>query len=154
MNLHLYKVFDLTDINERCESPMDCCRVMTDKDLRKEFMWALDNGKIPQELIDDFGGDPDYCDELDDNPKLENLKIGTVIDMLRDIENYECGTGYYILETDVEIELNPAMVDRWLDVLNYWDDEVRDAAERTNKMPMYHKYEKVQDEIYRMIKGV
>lgn len=152
MNLHLYKVFDLTDINERGEFPMDCCRVMTDKDLRKEFLWALDNGKIPEQLVVDYQTDPDYKNE---NWKdMSNLRVGTMIDMLNDIPNYECGTGYYILETDVEVELNRAMLDNWLDVLNYFDSDVQDAAERENKMSMYKKYEQVQDEIYRMIKGV
>lgn len=152
MNLHLYKVFDLTDINEQGESPMDCCRVMTDKDLRREFLWAYDHGRIPHELIDDFKGDPDYKKE--DWNDMGNLRVGTMIDMLNDITNYECGTGYYIDETDVEVELDRKMLDEWLDVLNYFDSDVQDAAERENKMSMYHKYEKVQDEIYRMIKGV
>lgn len=152
MNLHLYKVFDLTDINERGESPMDCCRVMTDKDLRKEFLWAYNHDRIPHELIDDYKGDLDYKKE---NWKdMGNLRVGTMIDMLNDITNYVCGTGYYIDETDVEVELNRAMVDKWLDVLNYWDDDVREAAERTNKMGMYQEYDTVIEDIYRMKKGV
>jgi len=152
MNLHLYQIFDLTTINEQGESPMDCCRVMTDKDLRKEFMWALNHGKIPHDLIDGYKGDPDYKKE--DWNDMGNLRVGTMIDIMNDIPNYVCGAGYYILETDVEVELNPAMVDRWLDVLNYWDDEVRDAAERTNKMGMYQEYDTVIEDIYRMKKGV
>lgn len=152
MNLHLYKVFDLTDINERGESPMDCCRVMTDKDLRKEFLWAYNHDRIPHELIDDYKGDPDYKKE---NWKdMGNLRVGTMIDMLNDITNYVCGRGYYIDETDVEVELNRAMVDKWLDVLNYWDDDVREAAERANDMRMYNEYDKVINDIYRMTKGV
>ena len=131
---------------------LDAVRVMTEKELRKEFLWALDNGNIPEQLIVDYQTNPDYKNE---NWKdMSNLRVGTMIDMLNDICNYECGTGYYILETDVEVELNLAMVDRWLDVLNYWDDEVRDAAERTNKMPMYNEYDTVINDIYRMKKGV
>lgn len=152
MNLHLYQVFDLTNINDYGESPMDCCRVMTDKDLRKEFLWAYNNGNIPHELIDDYKGDPDYKKE--DWNNMENLRVGTMIDILNDITNYVCGTGYYITETDVEVELNRAMVDKWLDVLNYWDDEVREAAERTNDMRMYNEYDNVINDIYRMTKGV
>ena len=152
MNLHLYIVFDLEDINDYGASPMDCCRVMTDKDLRKEFLWALNHGKIPHELIDDYKGDPDYKKE--DWDDMENLRVGTMIDMLNDITNYECGTGYYIDETDVEVELDRKMLDEWLDVLNYFDSDIQDAAERENKMSWYHKYEKVQDDIYRMTKGV
>lgn len=34
------------------------------------------------------------------------------------------------------------------------DYEVRDAAERTNKMGMYTEYDSVIDDIYRMKKGV
>ena len=152
MNLHLYIVFDLTDINDYGADPMDCCRVMTDKSLRQEFMWALKHGKIPHELIDNYKEDPDYKKE--DWDDMENLRVGTMIDMLNDIGNYECGTGYYIDETDVEVELNRAMIDKWLDVLNYWDDEVREAAERANDMRMYNEYDKVINDIYRMIKGV
>ena len=152
MNLHLYIVFDLTDINDCGASPMDCCRVMTDKTLRQEFLWAYNHEKIPHELIDDYKADNDYKNE--DWTDMGNLRVGTMIDMLNDITNYECGTGYYIDETDVEVELNRKMLDEWLDVLNYFDSDVQDAAERENKMSWYHKYEKVQDEIYRMIKGV
>lgn len=152
MNLHLYIVFDLTRINEDGEHPMDVCRVLTDKTLRDEFLWAYNNGRIPHELIDDYKGDPDYKTENWDD--MGNLRIGTMIDMLNDIANYECGTGYYITETDVEVELNRKMLDEWLDVLNYFDSDIADVAERENKMVWYHKYEKVQDEIYRMIKGV
>lgn len=152
MNLHLYIVFDLTRINEDGEHPMDVCRVLTDKTLRQEFLWAYDNGRIPHELIDDYKADPDYKKENWND--MGNLRIGTMIDMLNSITNYVCRTGYYINETDVEVELNPAMVDRWLDVLNYWDNEVRDAAERTNKIPMYNEYDKVINDIYRMTKGV
>ena len=152
MKLHLYKVFDLTTINDSGESPMDCCRVMTDKELRREFLFAYDQGGIPQDLIDDYKTDPDY--KAENWNDMGNLRIGTMVDMLNDIPNYVCGEGYYILETDVEVELNRAMVDRWLDVLNYWDDEVRDAAERTNKMPMYNEYDTVINDIYRMKQGV
>lgn len=46
------------------------------------------------------------------------------------------------------------MLERWLDVLNYFDSDVCDAAERTNKMGMYTEYEVVQDEIYNILKGL
>lgn len=153
MNLHLYKLVDMGNCDmDNGNDVLDAVRVMTEKELRKEFLWALDNGNIPEQLIVDYQTNPDYKNE---NWKdMSNLRVGTMIDMLNDICNYECGTGYYILETDVEVELNLAMVDRWLDVLNYWDDEVRDAAERTNKMPMYNEYDTVINDIYRMKKGV
>lgn len=100
-NLHLYIVFDLTEINEHGSDPMDNVRVMTNKDLRNEFLWAYNHGIIPHELIDDYKGDKDYSKENWND--LGNLSIGTMIDMLNDIVNYECGTGYYIKETDIEI---------------------------------------------------
>lgn len=43
-------------------------------------------------------------------------------------------------------------LDRWLDVLNYWDSEVCECAERINKMGMYHEYEVVQEEMYNLYK--
>lgn len=103
MNLHLYKVLKLDDIGN--SDDLEKTQVMTEKDLRKEFLSAYNHGKIPQELIDDYAGDPDYCDELDDNPELKDLKIGTIIDMMNDICNYKSGTGYYILETDIDVDI-------------------------------------------------
>lgn len=150
MNLHLYKVWSVEDSNP--DDPCDSVRVMTEKDLRREFLWAYNHGRIPHELIDDYKADNDYKKENWND--MGNLRVGTMIDMLNDIYNYCPREGYYILETDVEVELNPALLDRWLDVLNYWDDEVRDAAERTNKMGMYQEYDTVIEDIYRMKKGV
>ena len=45
----------------------------------------------------------------------------------------------------------------WLDVLNYWDSDVADCAERIGKTGMYHEYEIVQEEIYNLwkeLKGI
>lgn len=104
MKIKLYKVLDMGNCDmDNGNDVMDAVVVMTEKELRNEFLWAYNNGKIPQELIDDYAGDPDYCDELDDNPELKDLKIGTIIDIMNDICNYDCGNGYYILETDIEI---------------------------------------------------
>lgn len=36
---------------------------------------------------------------------MGDLRVGTMIDMMNDICNYTCGDGYYILETDVDVEL-------------------------------------------------
>ncbi len=156
MKLHLYKVFDLTTINDSGESPMDCCRVMTEKELRREFLFAYDQGGIPQDLIDDYKTDPDY--KAENWNDMGNLRIGTMVDMLNDIPNYVCGEGYYILETDVDVE--PSIKDKelasklssWLDVLNYWDSDVAECAERINKMGMYKEYEVAEDEIYNLWK--
>lgn len=99
MNLHLYKVLRYEP--DYAIDSVEAVRVMTEKDLRKEFLLAYNNGFIPHELIDDYTKDPDYSSENWDD--MENLKIGTVIDMMNDIGNYACGDGYYILETDIEI---------------------------------------------------
>ena len=45
-------------------------------------------------------------------------------------------------------------LNRWLDVLNYFDSDVQECAERNNDMRMYKKYEQVQDEMYNLIKGL
>lgn len=45
-------------------------------------------------------------------------------------------------------------LNRWLDVLNYWDSDIAECAERNNDMRMYKKYEQTQDEMYNLIKGL
>lgn len=101
MEIRLYVVFDLSEINTYGTSPMDVCRVMNEKELRELFYTAYENGGLPYDLIDDYHRDDDYKNE--DWNDLGNLRIGTVIDMLNDIVNYSCGDGFYIVETDVEI---------------------------------------------------
>lgn len=102
MRIHLYKVLNM----ENCDmdngyDAMEAVQVMSEKELRTEFAWALYNGKLPEQLIVDYQVDPDYTKE---NWKdMTSLSIGTMIDMLNDICNYDCGGGYYILETDVEL---------------------------------------------------
>lgn len=99
MKIHLYKVIKLDDYSN--EDDLEKTQVMSEKELRKEFAWALDYGKIPEQLIVDYQTDPDYTKE---NWKdMTSLSIGTIIDMMNDICNYDCGGGYYILETDVEL---------------------------------------------------
>lgn len=157
MRLHLYKLVDMGNCDmDNGNDVLDAVRVMTEKELRKEFLWAYNNGKIPEQLIVDYQTDPDYKNE---NWKdMSNLRVGTMIDMLNDICNYDCGGGYYILETDVDVE--PSIQDKelakklssWLDVLNYWDSDVGECAERINKMGMYKEYEVAQDEIYNLWK--
>lgn len=99
MKVHLYKVIKLDDYSN--ESDLEKMQVMTENDLRREFVWAYDNGRIPHDLIYDYQRDPDYKDEYWD--EVGNLKAGTMVDMLNDICNYTCGDGYYILETDIEL---------------------------------------------------
>ena len=151
MNLHLYKVYYLED--NYPDDPCESVKVMTEKDLRKEFGWAMKHKYIPEQLIEDYKQDPDYSSKNWEHPET-NLKIGTIIDMMNDIDLYKSGTGYYITETDIDVELNRAMVDRWLDVLNYWADHIQDLGERYDDMhPMYVKYERVITELYRLTKG-
>lgn len=104
MNLHLYKVVDMDNCDmDNGNDVLDAVRVMTEKDLRKEFMWAYNQGKIPHELIDDFKADPDCAKENWND--MGNLTVGTMIDMMNDICNYTCNYGYYILETDIEFDM-------------------------------------------------
>ena len=103
MKIHLYKVLDMGNCDmDNGNDAMDATVIMTEKDLRKEFNWAMAHDKIPQDLIDDYKQDPDYKHE-NWAGSFDNLKIGTIIDMLKDLCNYNCGEGYYILETDIEI---------------------------------------------------
>lgn len=44
-------------------------------------------------------------------------------------------------------------LDAWLDTLNYWDDDVREASERQDAEPRYNDYNKVIDEIYNLKMG-
>lgn len=41
---------------------------------------------------------------------------------------------------------------RWLDVLSFLDDDVRDACERMGKPNYYTEYDKMIDEIYTLLK--
>lgn len=102
MNLHLYKVLDMSDYGN-CDD-LERTYVMTEETLRKEFEWALKNHRIPLELLVDYQRDPDYSSEDWERPE-SNLKIGTIIDMMNDICNYKSGTGYYILETDIDVKI-------------------------------------------------
>lgn len=99
MKVHLYKVIKLDDYSN--DSDLEKMQVMTENDLRREFVWAYDNGRIPHDLVCDYQKDPDYKDEHWDD--MGNLKAGTMVDMLNDICHYTCGDGYYILETDIEL---------------------------------------------------
>ena len=102
MKIKLYKVLDMGNCDmDNGNDVMDAVVVMTEKELRNEFLWAYNNGKIPHDLLCDYKQDNDYRDEYWDD--LGNLRIGTIIDIMNDICNYDCGNGYYILETDIEI---------------------------------------------------
>ena len=54
---------------------------------------------------------------------------------------------YFVKELDVNDAPN---FDEWLDTLNYWDDDVREASERQDAEPRYDDYNKVIDEIYNL----
>ena len=43
-------------------------------------------------------------------------------------------------------------LDRWQDIMNYWEDEIQEVAERYDSMyHMYEKYDKMIDEVYNTI---
>lgn len=44
------------------------------------------------------------------------------------------------------------LLDQWLEVLNYWDSDIAECAERGNSMLYYHKYERVEDQMYKLWK--
>lgn len=50
------------------------------------------------------------------------------------------------------LPITKSKVEQWLDVLNYFDSDVQDAAERENNMSWYKKYEKTINEIYDLFK--
>lgn len=54
--------------------------------------------------------------------------------------------------TNADTILLKNALDRWLDIMNYFDSDVQDAAERENKMSMYSKWEKAIDEMYNLRK--
>lgn len=102
MKIHLYKVLNMGNCDMgNGNDVLETTRVMTEKDLRNEFLLAYNGGYFPQELINDFKNDPDYSKEYWDD--MGNLSAGTMIDMMNSICDYVCGDGYYILETDIEI---------------------------------------------------
>ena len=58
-----------------------------------------------------------------------------------------------LLAKHIEKELQKK-ADNWLDILNYWEDEIRDVAERfDDKYWMYKNYNKMINDIYRLTKG-
>lgn len=104
MNLHLYKVVDMGNCDmDNGNDVLDAVRVMTEKDLRREFLWAYNNSKIPHDLVYDYMQSKDYKGENWND--MGDLRVGTMIDMMNDICNYTCGDGYYILETDVDVAI-------------------------------------------------
>lgn len=43
-------------------------------------------------------------------------------------------------------------LDKWQDIMNYWEDEIQEIAERYDSMySMYTKYDKMIDEVYNTI---
>lgn len=52
------------------------------------------------------------------------------------------------------IEIDKKTLERWLDVLNYWLYEIQELGERYDNMhPMYVKYDKMIEEMYKLTKG-
>lgn len=150
MNLHLYKVLDMSDYGN-CDD-LEKTQVMTERNLREEFGYAVNNDIVPIQLMKDYQ-QGEYADEDWSDPE-NTLRIGVIIDMMNDICNYKSGTGYYILETDVDVELNPKMISEWLDTLNYWYEHIEDYGDRYPDMrPMVKKFDNTINELYRLSKG-
>lgn len=43
-------------------------------------------------------------------------------------------------------------LDKWLDIINYWEDEIREVAERYDDMySMYERYNKMIDQMYNLL---
>lgn len=56
--------------------------------------------------------------------------------------------------TNSDLTLLRNRLDEWLDIVNYWEDEVRDVAERfDDQYPMYVKYNTMIDEMYNLMKN-
>lgn len=101
MNLHLYKVLDMSDYGN-CDD-LEKTHVMTEKDLRREFGYAVNNDIVPIQLMKNYQ-QGEYADEDWSDPE-NTLRIGVIIDMMNDICNYKSSTGYYILETDIDVDI-------------------------------------------------
>lgn len=44
-------------------------------------------------------------------------------------------------------------IEKWLNIINYWDEEIQECAERYDSMyKMYEKYEAMIEEMYNLIK--
>lgn len=56
-----------------------------------------------KKIIDEFIEEPDYANENWDD--ISKLSIGMMVDIMNEIYNYTCGDGYYILETDIEVDI-------------------------------------------------
>lgn len=51
------------------------------------------------------------------------------------------------------LPITKSKVEQWLDILNYWEDEIQEVAERYDCMHhMYEKYDKMIDEMYNLFK--
>lgn len=96
MKVRLYKFIDLGDQDTRYEI-FDAVEVLNEQQLRTVFYKMIRNRIISQKEIDDYRADPDY--KLDG----DNTAIGTVIDMINDISNYNVEQYYIVSEIDVEI---------------------------------------------------
>ena len=52
------------------------------------------------------------------------------------------------------ISVNKETLEKWLDILNYWLDDIQELGERFDSMhKMYAKYDKMIDEMYNLTKG-
>jgi hypothetical protein len=101
MKIKLYKVVDCCGIEHDTYNVIDSVMVMTENDLRNEFIRAIENGWVPLELRYDYQNDPDYAKENWED--IGNLSVGTMIDMLNDIVDYNGEHYYIVMETEIEL---------------------------------------------------
>ena len=106
MKIHVYKVLWW----DRNEEPSDFCqgfeetRIMTEDQLREEWKNLIhEEHAVPAGEFIDYIKDNDYIKE--DWEDLDNLSIGTIIDIMNDMINYDTKQAYYILEDDIEIKI-------------------------------------------------
>ena len=94
VKLKLYKFIDMGDQDTRYEI-FDAVQILTEEELRKQFFYMIENRIISQKEIDDYRADPDY--------KLDGgfTKIGTIVDMINDICNYNAEQYYIVQEINL-----------------------------------------------------
>lgn len=103
MKLTLYKVFGFDPDNEPSGwDIVSSVKVMTENDLRQEFLWAYNNGGISNDIIYDYSHNPDYKKENWDD--IGSLSAATMVDIMNDLGNYNASYWYVISETEIEIK--------------------------------------------------
>ena len=100
------KVYLFTEIDNKygdnTYEALTCTSVLNENGLRKEFNRLREQNQIPLELFIDYIKDPDYIKENWDD--LGNLSIGTMIDIINDICNYNPMDYFLVQEKDLILD--------------------------------------------------